>query len=67
MGICSARLSFKLSARVRNIINMTDKGDSPEEGTTGEEPQQPAASRSNRKPARDERDRSFERIENVLY
>ena len=46
---------------------MTDEGDSPEEGTAGEEPQQPAAARSSRKPARDERDRSFERIEKVLY
>lgn len=46
---------------------MTDEGDSPEEGTAGEEPQQPAAARSSRKPARDERDRSFERIDKVLY
>jgi hypothetical protein len=32
-----------LSARVSNIVAMTDAGDSPEEGTAGEEPQQPAA------------------------
>ena len=46
---------------------MTDEGDSPEEGTASEEPQQSAAARSSRKRARDERDRSFERIEKVLY
>ncbi|WP_157137528.1 hypothetical protein [Mycobacterium parascrofulaceum] len=43
---------------------MTDESDSPEEGT---EPQQPAAARSSRKPARDERDRICERVEDVLY
>ncbi|MCA2252110.1 hypothetical protein LTS63_04390 [Mycobacterium intracellulare] len=43
---------------------MTDEGDSAQERT---EPQQPAAARSSRKPARDERDRIFERIEEVLY
>jgi hypothetical protein len=67
MRIWLARLSFELSARVRNIITMTDAGDSPEEGKTGEEPEQPAASRSSRKPARDERERHFERVEKVLY
>jgi hypothetical protein len=67
MRIWLARLSFELSARVRNIITMTDAGDSPEEGKAGEEPEQPAASRSSCKPARDERDRHFERIEKVLY
>jgi hypothetical protein len=46
---------------------MTDAGDSPTEETTGEEPQQPTAARSRRKPDPDERDRSFERIEKVLY
>src|SRR5271166_2806043 len=46
---------------------MTDEGDSPEEGTASEEPQQSAAARTSRKPARHERDRSFERIEKVLY
>jgi hypothetical protein len=67
MRIWLARLIFELSAGVRNIITVTDEGDSSEEGKTGEEPKQPAASRSIRKPARDERDRHFERIEKVLY
>jgi hypothetical protein len=43
-----------MSARVSNIITMTDEGDSPD-------------ARSSRKPARDERDRHFERVEKVLY
>lgn len=72
MGICLVLLgaevvrasALPLSARVSNIITMTDESDSPEEGT---EPQQPAAARSSRKPARDERDRIFERVEDVLY
>lgn len=46
---------------------MTDVGDSADEATAGEEPQQPLAARSSRKPARDERDRYFERVEKVLY
>jgi hypothetical protein len=46
---------------------MTDEGDSPEAGPAGEQPQQPAAARSSRKPAPDERDRIFERIQRVLY
>jgi hypothetical protein len=46
---------------------MTGAGDSREEGTAGEEPQQSAAARSSRKPAPDKRDRHFEGIEKVLY
>jgi hypothetical protein len=46
---------------------MTDAADSREEGTAGEEPQQTTAARRGRKPAPDERDRIFERIENFLY
>jgi hypothetical protein len=46
---------------------MTDAGDSQEEGTAGEEPQQTTAARWGRKPAPDERDRIFERIEKFLY
>ncbi|ORA09106.1 hypothetical protein [Mycobacterium arosiense] len=43
---------------------MTDAGESAEDGTAGEDP---AAARSRRKPASDERDRHFERVEKVLY
>jgi hypothetical protein len=55
--------------RTSNIINMTDAddsqaGDSQEGGTAGEDP---SATLSSRRPARDARDRSFERIEKVLY
>jgi hypothetical protein len=48
---CTSTANFGLlSARVSKIITMTDEGDSPVEGTAGEEPQQPAAARSSRKP-----------------
>lgn len=46
---------------------MTDDGDSREMETAGEELRQPAAARSSRKLAPDERDRIFERIQRVLY
>lgn len=47
---------------------MTDAGGSPGEGAAGEELQQPAAARSNRKPAPDKYDRFvFERIEKGLF
>lgn len=46
---------------------MTHADDSPEEGTAAEEAQQSAVARWSRKPARDERDCSFERVEKVLY
>lgn len=46
---------------------MTDEGDLPEEETAGTAPQQPAAARSSRKPAPDERERVFERIQKVCY
>ncbi|WP_141120231.1 hypothetical protein [Mycobacterium malmoense] len=46
---------------------MSDEGDSPEEEIAGKESQQPVAARSSRKPAPDERDRIFERIQKVLY
>lgn len=56
-----------LSPCVLNIVIMTGEGDWPEEKTAGEEPRQSAAANPSRKPARDERDRSLERIEKVLY